>query len=413
MNHSISLLRCAPGSGIVRAETTTLDSELRRNEENGARVVDAGVRPSGLQLRTYALLLLTLLVGCGHGGAPDEESAANKNAQVAVTTATPVQRTFHDIVDAWGSAVGDPHHARAISLAHGGQVVVLKVAAGQTVARGQSLLTINPDPATRSAYQQAQSALTLASGELKRTEQLAAQRLATQSQLATARKALADAQIALEAQRALGGGSAQESVDAPADGVVTALDVGLGERVVANAPLLSFTPAHALVAQLGVQPETGAGLRPGMPVQLHSVYGAAASFVGTLRMIGQAVDPQTHLLSAQVELPAEASALLVAGAALEAQIRTADFTAWAVPRAAVLRDDNGNYLFQIEHGHAKRVDVTVRSPEGDTLGVQGPLVAHAPVIVLGVYELNDGDAVQPQNAAASATAATTGKGVPR
>ena len=351
-------------------------------------------------------LSLVLLAGCGKDAADEDAAVAGS---VAVTTIQPAQQTFHDTVEAWGSAVGDPHHARAISLAHGGQVVALKVAAGQTVTRGQSLLTIAPDPATRSAYQQAQSALTLASGELKRTGQLAAQRLATQSQLATARKALADAQIALEAQRALGGGSAQESVDAPADGVVTALNVGLGERVAANAPLLSFTPAHALVAQLGVQPETGAMLRPGMPVQLHSVYGAAASFVGTLRMIGQSVDPQTHLLSAQVELPAEASALLVAGAALEAQIRTADFTAWAVPRAAVLRDDKGNYLFQIEHGHAKRIDVTLRSPDGDTLGVHGPLDAQVPLIVLGVYELNDGDAVQPQRAAAPATA-TTGKG---
>ena len=236
--------------------------------------------------------------------------------------------------------------------------------------------------------------LTLARGELRRTEQLAAQRLATQSQLASARKALADAQAALDAQQALGGGAAREIVDAPADGVVTALDVGLGERVVANAPLLGFTPAHALVAELGVQPQDGAHLRRGMSVQLHEVYGTTAGFVGTLRMVGQSVDPQTHLLPAQVELPAAASATLVAGTALDAQIRTAEFTAWAVPRAAVLHDRRGDYLFQVEHGHAKRIAVKLRSPHGDTVGVQGSLDAQAPVIVLGVYELSDGDAVR-------------------
>ena len=223
---------------------------------------------------------------------------------------------------------------------------------------------------------------------------MAAQRLATQSQLATARKALADAQAALTAQRALGGDSAQETVGAPADGVVNALSVGLGERFAANAPLLSFTPAHALVAQLGVQPEDGAKLHAGMPVQLHSVYGDQTSFIGNLRMIGQSIDPQTHLLGAQVELPAEAGAALVAGAALEAQIRTADFSAWAVPRAAVLHDEHGDYLFQAVHGHARRVAVTLRSPQGDPVGVQGPLDAQAKVIVLGAYELADGDAVR-------------------
>ena len=337
-------------------------------------------------------LLCLLLAACSHGAADDEEAAATKG-QVAVTTATPVQQTFHDTVEAWGSAAGDPQHARAISLAHGGQVVTLSVAAGQSVRRGQPLLTIAPDPAARSAYQQAQSALQLANGELQRTEQLAAQRLATQSQLATARKALADAQTALDAQHALGGGAAEETVTAPADGVVTTLSVGLGDRFAANAPLFGFTPAHALVAQLGVQPEDAAKLHAGMPVQLRNVYGATG-FAGTLRMIGQSVDPQSHLLSAQVELPAEASATLVAGTALDAQIRTADFSAWAVPRTAVLHDEHGDYLFQVEHGHAKRVSVTLRSPDGDTVGVQGALNAQAKVIVLGAYELADGDAVR-------------------
>jgi RND family efflux transporter MFP subunit len=349
-----------------------------------------------------ALLLIAALAGCSDSA--DDNTPAASSSQVDVTTARPVQETFHDTVRAWGSAAGDPQHARAISLAHGGQITALKVVAGQTVKRGQPLLSVAPDPATRSAYQQAQSALTLADGELHRVEQLASVRLATQSQLASARKARSDAQAALDAQRAMGGAAAQESVDAPADGVVTALSVGLGERFAASAPLLAFTPAHALVAQLGVQPQDGAKLRAGMPVQLHGVYDAGAGFLGTLSMVGQAVDPQSHLLPAQVELPAEASATLVAGAALDARIRTADFTAWAVPRAAVLHDEHGDYLFQVEHGHAKRVDVTLRSPDGDTVGVEGPVDAQAALIVMGVYELNDGDAVREQ--AATKPAAT-------
>ena len=346
-------------------------------------------------MKRFLLLpaLCLLVAACSHGAADDEEAAAPKG-QVAVTVVKPTRQVFHDTVAAWGSAAGDPQRARAISLAHGGLVAVLDVAAGQTVRQGQPLLTITPDPAARNAYQQAQSALRLASGELGRTEQLATQRLATQSQLAAARKALADAQTALDAQRALGGGSPLEIIKAPADGVVSALSVGLGERFAANAPLLGFTPAHALVAQLGVQPEDGAKLRAGMPVQLHGVYGDKTSFTGSLRMVGQAIDAQTHLLPAQVELPADAGASVQAGAPLAAQIRTADFTAWAVPRAAVLHDEHGDYLFQLEHGHAKRVGVTLRSAAGDPVGVQGPLDAQASVIVLGVYELADGDAVR-------------------
>ena len=352
-----------------------------------------------------ALALLGLLAGCG-GGSGTPEATDNSNT-VTVTTVMPHKQTFHDTIEAIGTAMGDPHRARALSLAYGGQIVDVTVIAGQSVKRGQPLLTISADPATRQAYQQAQAALSLARGDLARTEKLAAQRLATQSQVAAARKSLADAQAALNAQQAIGGGGASHAVTAPSDGVVTALRVGLGERVVSNAPLLDFTPAQALVAQLGVQPEDGARLRAGMPVQLHSVFGTPNDFTGTLRMIGQSIDPQTHLLPAQVELPASAGARLVAGAAVTAQIDASNYSAWAVPRNAVLHDNQGSYLFQVHEGHAKRVDVTLRSPDGDTVGVHGPIDAQAPIVVLGVYELSDGDAVKlsAQNADAHPPAA--------
>lgn len=338
-----------------------------------------------------ALMLISLLTACS---APPDENADPGGSIVTVTTIMPVRRTFHDTVEAWGSAVGSPQRTRAISLAHGGQIVAVAVAPGQTVSRGQALLTIRTDAATRSAYRQAQNALTLARSELRRTQQLAAEQLATRSQLATARKALADAEAVLQAQRVLGGSAGEQTVRAPADGMVSMLSIGLGERVAANAPLLSFTPAHALIGELGIQPEDGAKLRPGMPVHLRSVYGPAASFIGKLSMIGQAVNATTHLLPARVDIPTQAAAGLVVGAVLSARIQTAEYTAWAVPRAAVLHDDKGDYLFQVEHGHAKRVNVSVRHPDGEVIGVRGPLDVHARVIVLGVYELNDGDAVR-------------------
>ena len=343
----------------------------------------------------FCVLLLTgLLAGCGGAATPGQDGSAEVAGEVAVTTMIPVQQTFHTTVEAWGSVIGDPHQTRAISLAHGGQVVAVRVEPAQTVMKGQALLTVRPDATARNAWQQAQSALTLARGEFARTEQLARQRLATQSQLAATRKALADAEAALTAQRMLGGASVEETVSAPTDGVVSTLGIGLGERFAANAPLLSFTPAHALVAQLGVPPEDGVKLHVGLPVLLHAVYGVATDVSGSLSMVGQAIDPQSHLLPAQVRIAADAGATLVAGTSLQAQILTSGYTAWAVPRLAVLHDDKGDYLFQVDKGHAKRVDVTLRNPDGDTVGVQGALDAQAKVIVLGAYELSGGEVVR-------------------
>jgi len=344
-----------------------------------------------------ALVALGLLGGC-HGSGGDE-SAQGPASQVSITTVAPKQQTFHDTVEAWGSA--DTLHPITVNLPHAGQVIDLDVAPGQAVKRGERLLTVSADPATRAAFLQARSAAKLAAGELKRVGQLAAGRLATQSQLATARKALADAQATLEAQRALGGAAPREAVDAPLDGVVTTLDVQLGERFAANAPLLGFTPANTLLAQLGVQPQDGAGLRVGMPVQLDDVFGTGKGLHGSVSMVGKAIDPRTHLLPVLAEIPAAATTPL-AGTALAATIQTADYRAWAVPRAAVLHDDAGDYLFVVDHGKAHRVGVTLRHPAGETVGVAGALDAQSQVIVLGVYELHDGDAVTEQKRSAPA-----------
>jgi RND family efflux transporter MFP subunit len=349
--------------------------------------------------RTVAVLLAVgLLAGCARHDDDDASDASDHVASsVAVTTVAPVQRRFHDSIEAFGSAQGDLRRARSLNLAHGGEVVALMVAEGQPVHTGDALLKIATDPATRSAYAQAQSALTLADGELARTTQLVAQHLATESQLAAARKAVSDAEAGMQAQQALGGAVAEEAVTAPGDGVVTHLQVALGERVPANAPLLDFTPMKGLIAQLGVQPDQAAGIRPGMPVLLHAVYGDAPEAQGSVSMLGRAVDPTTHLVPVQAEIPVALSARLVNGAALDARIQTDGYDAWAVPRAALRHDDDGDYLFQLDHGKARRVNVKLRSPDGDTVGVTGPLDAALPVVVTGAYELDDGMAVREQS----------------
>lgn len=348
--------------------------------------------------RTLALAAAALLLAaCGQSG-DDESTAADASGVALVTTVMPHRQTFHDEVSAWGSAQPDPQRARSISLAHGGQVTRVLVSVGQSVARGQALMVVAPDPAARAAYQQAQSALVLATGELQRTGQLAAQHLATQSQLATARKALADAQAMLAAQQALGGGAAAETVTAPDAGVVTALTAQLGERFAANTPLLGFMPAHALIATLGIEPGAGMALRAGMPVRVRAVYGAGQVYAAKLTLVGRTLDPQSHLLPAQAVLPAAAGADLAVGSALTAVVERDSYTAWAVPRAAVLQGAQGDYLFQLDHGKAHRVEVRLRHPAGDTVGVEGKLDAGLPVIVQGAYEVDDGAAVRQGHA---------------
>jgi len=336
-----------------------------------------------------ALLMTALLAGCGSSSSDSQASSS-----VAITTTRATRQTFHDGVAAWGTVRADSSHLQHLSMAHGGLVSALPVSAGQAVHAGQVLLRMTTDPAALDAYRRAQNALVKASKQARITMQLFHENLATQSQVDSAQQAQADAEAAMQAQQALDAGQAQRSLRAPSDGVVTMIHVGRGDRVAANARLLDFAPGHGRVARLGVQPDRADAIRAGMPVQVQAVYDNQDHGTGKVDMVGHAIDPADGLVPVRVQLPAGLAAKLPDGSPVKGSIQTRRITAWAVPRAAVLDDAKGSYLFQEDHGHAKRVDVKVLQPHGDTLGVSGALDARLPVIVMGAYELSDGDAVR-------------------
>lgn len=336
--------------------------------------------------------LVLLLGACSSGG------NTSKPPPASVETAMPVRQTFHTKVSAFGQLAADSRKALTLSLPKAGQIVATRVIAGQSVKRGEPLLKFATAPAARTAYLQAQNAVTIARESLQQTERLRAGKLATNAQLYAARKALADAQTALAAQAKLGGAQAVTNLKAPADGVVTALLVQQGQQVPAGAQLIQFSPRAALAAQLGVDPDSAAGIRTGMSAKIQPVYNSHGTppLAATVAMVGDAVNPKSQLVDVVATL--DGHHRLPAGTALSATIDTSRFTAWAVPRNALQSDAKGEYLFQIEQGKAHRVKVKVLAPDGSPVGVEGALDPNAPVITLGSYEISDGDAVKAEKA---------------
>ena len=352
--------------------------------------------------RSFALLGgLTLLLTACSAGAPEAEL----QPAMAVRAVMPKMQVFHAGIAAFGQLTAGTRNALTLTLPQAGQVTAIETIAGQRVKRGATLLVLETDPATRSAYLQAQSALKVARDELARTGHLRSENLATNAQLDAARKALADAQATLNAQAKLGGAQATTNLRAPADGVVTTLAVQRGERVAAGAALLQLAPTSAMEAQLGVDPGAVANVRAGMPVMLMPVYAGhdTSPLHGTVAIVGDAVDPQSHMVDVIATLDSKVS--FPAGTALSGSIVARPFKAWAVPRNALQNDAQGDFVYQIEHGKAKRIDVNVLAPNGSPIGVEGALDARAPVITLGSYEVSDGD---PVHASASTGGAPQG-----
>lgn len=303
-------------------------------------------------------------------------------------------------VRAYGIVAASASNLTTVNLPYLARIVQMRVQAGQRVMRGTPLFVVQADPAAVLAAVQAKSAVTLAQGELARTQSLYGKGLATQSQLATARKAADDAQQALAAQNQTGVASGNKIVAAPIDGVVLQVSAAQGDQVQPGAAILQLaggtgrdTRANVM---LGVEPSDAAAIHAGDTVTLHGLSTALAksSADGHVTLVGASVDQQSQLVDVGANVPLGQSAF-IPGTRVSADIATRSGTHWVVPRAAVLKDGSGAYVFQITpQNKARRVAVVTQIENGDRYGVDGPIDGAAGLVVSGNYELKDGMAVR-------------------
>jgi membrane fusion protein (multidrug efflux system) len=217
-------------------------------------------------------------------------------------------------------------------------------------------------------------------------------KLATREDLETAEKALSDAQLTKEMFEKLGT-STSEILEAPFDGVVTALSVSKGDRVPAGAPLMTLAETEKVRLTIGVEPADIGKIAPGQPVTLTSVLPGREPIVSKVKSVGAAIDPKTREVPVFVDL---SGAKLLPGEAIRAEIRIKDFEGWLISRDAVGFDKKGAFVFQVDDEHAKRVNVNVLGSADDLSVIEGDIDPDKKIVQTGSYQIADGDAVRTQ-----------------
>jgi len=305
----------------------------------------------------------------------------------------PVAHAFHQPVHGYGALQADARTARSVTMATVGVVRAVEVLPGQRVAAGQPLFSVEPDPLAFLAYRQAASAARLARAEVTRLTAERADQLATASQVETAEKAVADADAALEAARRQGAADGAEVLRAPMDGIVATLSAGIGDRPAVGTALATITPASGAAVTLGVEPGEARLVHVGDAVTVRVVQQGTGERRGRVTVVGAALDRTTRLVPVSVALDDKAFGDVPAGSAVEADIATRAIEAFSVPRSAIVQDEGGTAVFEVQGGRAHRVAVVVEVDDGSRVGVSGELAASRRVVTTGAYELEDGAAV--------------------
>jgi membrane fusion protein (multidrug efflux system) len=312
--------------------------------------------------------------------APEETSPS-----ALVSLQTVQMKPMHASLVAYGEVF--PGSLQTISSAVPAQLSRLAVMQGQSVRKGELLAQLERDPGVALAYAQARTAHELARAEWQRVQSMAQLQLATQSQIDIASKALADASAGLAAQVALGGAAGQ-TLRAPADGMIVALNVLQGERLQAGVPILQFGATDQLKLVLGIDPGERASVRIGAVVRLTALSGSGRTVSASVAAVQDMLDAKTQLINVVVKLPNGGD--FVPGVRVRGEIELATRNAYEVPRQAVLRDAAGSYVYQQVGQHAHRVAVTQVTDGQRNVGVTGTIDPARPIVVTGNYELQEG-----------------------
>jgi membrane fusion protein, multidrug efflux system len=162
-----------------------------------------------------------------------------------------------------------------------------------------------------------------------------------------------------------------------------------------------------------VEPTDASTLKVGESVKLRQVgQSDQESITGTIRVIGQRVDPATRLISVRVTPPADSHLMLETF--VTGQIERSAADALIVPRDAVLADEDEHVVFTVKDGRAVKHKVQVALENSrQTQVLAEDLKEGDPTVVLGNYELEDGMEVtaqeqkeQPATAPSTAPAAS-------
>ncbi len=314
--------------------------------------------------------------------APATDSQPVPSATISVVSA--IRQNVPRQIEGLGSIVAGVAE-ESISLKAPAILTGYDVTPGAAVQTGQALAELAPDPIEVANLQKAENAVAAAKAARDHVAFLLSTRLATSADLATADQTLRDSEAVLEALRTTGAGQ-NITLRAPFTGLVTALSASPGSSLPVGTVLLKLAPANALLAQTGLEQSEAALLQPGASARLTLLNGGGTVPARVVSVAG-VLDPQTGL----VDVTLRPQALVTLGAPTAVTIDAGQLDGFPVPNSAVLRDDQGAYVYQIDQNDvAHRQNVTVLQ-QGAKISVLAPGLNPAWKIAAdGAYQLADG-----------------------
>ncbi|HEY0897354.1 MAG TPA: efflux RND transporter periplasmic adaptor subunit [Sphingobacteriaceae bacterium] len=270
-----------------------------------------------------------------------------------------------------------------------GSVTAIHVKVGQSVSKGQVLAQID-DQVLRQNMAQVQTQLDLATNIFNRQKNLWEQKIGTEVQYLTAKSQMESLQKQLATLRSE---AAMYKIKSPISGTVDEMELKIGQSVSPGMPAgIRIVNASKLKVKALVAESYAGRINQGDEVQV-SLPDVPDNLNTRVSFASRVIDPTSRSFSVEVNLPARKNYR----PNMLAILNIVDYeraNALAIPINAIQKSETSEYVYLIENGKAKRVDVkTGKVSEGKAEVLSG-LKAGDRLIVQGLDDLNPGDAVK-------------------
>jgi cobalt-zinc-cadmium efflux system membrane fusion protein len=388
------------------------------------------MKRSNLYPNLIALAIALLLTACGKqedkpvaAASPSDERLAD--GTVVIPADSPKLKEIHvaevktasvpfDEVTSPGKIETNPNHVSRVALPLAGRVSSVLVKLGDSVNRGDALLTLeSPDAdAGVSAYLQAQAAITQGKANLNkaqadydRSNDLFEHNAVAKKDVLTAENALAQAKAALEQSQAAleqadrrlrllglkpGIFGQKVTVSAPMSGKILEMSVAAGEyRNDTTQPVMTIADLSTVWVASDVPESAIRFIQPGERIDVELTAFPGEIFHGRVTRIADVVDPQTRTIKVRAEMDNSSGKLRPE---MYGTIRHTDTmkTLAVVPAGAVLQGD-GKTSVWVERapGRFQPVEVKVGERTGNMLPVLSGLQAGTRIVADGAMLLRN------------------------
>ncbi len=342
-----------------------------------------------------AIVCAALLAGC------DTKSAPRSQARPVLFIVAKRELTRSN--DFAGTI--EPRYRSGLAFRVLGRVIARDVSVGDLVAKGARLAALDPvalDLAVNDARAHLASAaaqFTNAAASEERRRFLFRHNNVAAEQFEAAQQARQAAEAAVtQARSALDKARKQRSyaeLRAEFDGVVTAVDMEVGQVVVPGQTVITIARPEVREAVIDVPDEVAAGLHEGSPFEIALQITEAHRVSGRVREMTPQADPvtRTRRVKVMLEDPPEEFRL---GTTITAHSRSPENRRTKIPSTALLERDGKGYVW-IVNPVEKKVslrEVSVSAREDGAVIVADGLESGENVVVAGVHSLSPGQVVR-------------------